>query len=294
MDAVTGPLIGLPKSASFRLIDIIGLDVWAHVVRNLRELVPDDPWRERYAVPPFMEQMIGRGWLGDKRGQGFYKRVGKDKAIHAIDWKTLEYHPARKPRFDSAEAANNVEDLTERLRMLVAAPDRAGAFLWKLLSDLFLYSAAMVPGISDRIVEIDRAMRWGYANKLGPFELWDALGVDKTVKRIESEGREVPPAVRTMLSSGAKTFYRAADRGRDPGTEYFDLSATAYRELEPRPGVLVVSDIRRARGVVKSNPGASLVDLGDGVLCLEFHSRIERHRGRRRLDDLRRDRRNDA
>jgi 3-hydroxyacyl-CoA dehydrogenase len=274
VDALTGPLIGLPRSASYRLMDIVGIDVWAHVTRNLYAAVPHDPWRERFALPQMMERMIERGWLGEKRGQGFFKRVGREKEIHAIDWKTLEYHPARKATWPSVEAAKNIENLPQRLRALVAGNDRAGTFLWNLFSDLFLYSAAMVPEISDRIVEIDRAMRWGYANALGPFELWDALGVEETVNRIGSESRSVPANVERMLTSGAPAFYRAADREGMPHTSYFDLNATLHRELEPRPGVLVLSETKRARGVVKKNSGASLIDIGEGVLCVEFHSKM--------------------
>lgn len=274
VDAMTGPLIGLPNSASFRLMDIVGLDVWAHVTRNLHEGVPEDPWRERYILPKFMEQMLERKWLGEKTGQGFYKRLGKEKAIHAIDLKTLEYHPAEKVRFPSAEAARNIDDLGERLRTLVNSPDRVGSFLWNLFSDTFIYSAHMIPEISDRVVEIDRAMRWGYAHKLGPFELADALGVRNVVKRLEKEKRPVPPVVEKMLSSGAESFYQAADEGGCPGTRYFDLMGTAYQTLEPRPGILVLSDIKRARGVIRKNSGASLVDLGDGVLCVEFHAKM--------------------
>jgi 3-hydroxyacyl-CoA dehydrogenase len=274
VDALTGPLIGLPRSASFRLMDIVGIDVWAHVTRNLYAAVPNDPWRERYVLPQMFEEMVQRGWLGEKRGQGFYKRVGKEKAIHAIDLKTFEYHPANKVSFPSAEAAKNIENLPERLRALIAGNDRAGTFLWKLFSDLFLYSASMVPEISDRIVEIDRAMRWGYANSLGPFELWDAVGVEETVKRIAAEGRQIPQNVERMLASDAKSFYRPSDRDGEPHTRYFDLNSTMYRELEPRPGILVLPDIKRARGVVKKNSGASLIDMGDGVLCVEFHSKM--------------------
>lgn len=274
VDALTGPLIGLPKSASFRLIDIVGLDVWVHVLRNLYDLVPHDPARGRYTVPGFMQAMLERGWLGEKRGQGFYKRVGKEKEIHAIDLKTFEYHPAARPKFPSAEAVKGIEDLPERLRALVAAKDRAGLFIWPLFRDYLAYSAAMIPEISDRIVEIDRAMRWGYNFKYGPFELWDALGVADTARRMEEEGVALPDNVRRMLSSGATAFYRPDDRDGNPGARYFDLSCTRYETLEPRPGVLVLSDLKRARGVVKKNPGASLVDLGDGVLCVEFHSKM--------------------
>ncbi len=276
VDALTGPVIGLPRSASYRLLDIVGLDVWALVTRNLHNMAPQDPWRDRFVLQPFLEEMVTRGWLGDKRGQGLYKRVGKgaEKEIWAIDWKTLEYHPMQKPRFASIVAAKNIDDLGERLKMLLAAPDRAGDFLWKLLSDLFLYSASVLPEISDRVVEIDRAMRWGYANKLGPFEVWDALGFESTARRIEGEGRPLPENVQRMLSAGAKSFYLPADRDGAPHTEYFDLCSAGYREVEDRPGILVLSDLKRARGVVKSNAGASLVDIGDGVLCLEFHSKM--------------------
>jgi 3-hydroxyacyl-CoA dehydrogenase len=218
--------------------------------------------------------MMERGWLGEKRGQGFYKRVGPAKEIHAIDLKTLEYHPAQKVRFPAAERVRRVEDLGERLRALVAGDDRAGRFLWTLLRDFFLYSAQMVPEISERIVEIDRAMRWGFAFELGPFELWDALGVEETVARMRREGCAAPERVERMLAAGARTFYEAADRDGEPGTRYFDIQRGVWRELEDRPGVLVLSDIKRARGVVKENAGASLLDLDDGVLCIEFHSKM--------------------
>jgi 3-hydroxyacyl-CoA dehydrogenase len=288
VDALTGPLIGLPKSASFRLIDIVGLDVWVHVLRNLYEAAPLDPARELYRVPAIMEQMVERGWLGEKRGQGFYQRVGKgaDKEIWALDRKTLEYRPARKVKFPAVEAVRGIEDLGQRLRALVvenaaentaenaAGNDRAGQFLWRLFRDFTLYSARMVPEISERIVEIDRAMRWGYGFTLGPFELWDALGVPETVERMRREACAIPENVERMLASGARSFYEAADRQGEPGTRYFDLNAGGYADLEPRPGVMVLAGIKRARGVVKNNPGASLLDLGDGVLCLEFHSKM--------------------
>ncbi len=276
VDALTGPLIGLPKSASFRLVDIIGLDVWVHVLRNLYELVPNDPARERFAVPDLMNRMMERGYLGEKRGQGFYKRVGKgaEKEIHAIDRKTLEYHPAQKVRIPSLETVRTIEDLSQRLRALVALPDRAGSFLWELFRDLFIYSAEMIPEISDSLVDIDLAMKYGFVFKLGPFELWDALGVQETVDRMTRDGCTVPASVQRMLASGAKSFYQAADRDGEPHTRYFDLVNGEYRDLEPRPGVQVLKEIKRARGVVKKNPGASLIDLGDGALCVEFHSKM--------------------
>ena len=276
VDALTGPLIGLPNSASFRLLDLVGIDVWAFVGKNLYDAVPEDPWRQRFLPAPYQEAMLERKWLGEKTGQGYYKRVGagEKREIHAIDWKTLEYHPAAKVTFPSVETARQIEDLSLRLRTLVSADDKAGRFLWQLFRDVCLYSAERVPEISDRIVEIDRAMRWGYAHKLGPFELWDALGFVETARRIESEGQALPRGVEEMLRLGATSFYAFAGQGASAHTEYFDLVATQYKTLEPRPGVTVLADRKRAGGLIRKNPGASLVDLGDGVLCVEFHSKM--------------------
>ena len=274
VDALTGQLIGLPKSASFRLLDIVGLDVWAHVTKNLHDGVPHDPFRDRFTLPPFLTEMVNRGWIGDKRGQGCYQRVGKDRAIHAIDWKTLEYHPADKPRFASLETVRKLEPLGERLKALVALDDKVGRFLWQVLSDHVLYAAYMTPEVSDRIVEIDRAMRWGYGHALGPFQLWDALGFEATARRIEAEGRALPDNIHKMLWAQAKNFYRPADNAGQPGTEYFYLGTSNYAKLELRPGITVLADLKRARGVVESNPGGSLIDLGDGVICCEFHSKM--------------------
>ncbi len=268
VDALTGPLIGLPSSASFRLLDIVGLDVWAHVGTNLYHAVPNDPWRERFLPTGYQKKMLENKWLGDKTGQGFYKRVGKD--FHAIDLKTLEYHPAAKVKFASVEAAKPIEDLAPRLRALVAATDRAGTFLWSVFSDLFLYSAEMLPEISDNIYNIDRAMRWGYANKLGPFELWDALGFKDVVKRLEKEGRKLPENIQKMVQQGASSFY-CHDQGK---TKYFDVVQTQYETLAERPGVLSLANVKSALGVIEKNAGASLIDLGDGVLCCEFHSKM--------------------
>ena len=255
VDALTGPLIGLPNSASYRLLDIVGLDVWDFVGSNLYEAVPEDRWRERFLPVEFEKHMLERRWLGEKTGQGFYKRVGPKREIHVLDWRTFEYAPLAKPKFASVEQARQMEDLPARLRFLLNSEDRAGRFLWKVFSDLFIYSAERIPEIADRIVEIDRAMRWGYAHKFGPFELWDVLGFEDVARRMEKEGREVPASVRA-----ARSLYK--------DTSYFDFGRQEYRPLEPRPGIIVLKDRKR------SNPGASLVDLGDGVLCVEFHTKM--------------------
>jgi len=266
VDAVTGSLIGVPNSASFRLLDLVGLDVWAFVGTNLYDLVPNDPWRERFLPLDFQKKMIERKWLGDKTGQGFYKRVGKDREIQVLNWKTLEYGPLQKPRFPAVDAARNIEDLGERVRTLLRSDDRSGRFLWKILRDLFVYCAEMIPEISDRIVEIDRAMRWGYGHKLGPFEFWDAIGFLEVVTRLEMERRPLPANIKDALSHGIIALYRP--------TEYFDFRSNSYQPIEPRPGIITLRDRKRTNGVVFSNTGASLVDLGDGVLCVEFHSKL--------------------
>ncbi len=241
---------------------------------SLYDACPNDPWRDRFQLPAFEKAMIERNWLGEKTKQGFYKKVakGEQKEIWAIDWKTVEYHPAQKPRFASVDAVKDIEDVPERLRMLMKADDRAGKFLWNLFSDYVLYAAEMVPEISDRMVEMDRAMRWGYAHKFGPFELWDALGFQDVACRIQKEGRALPPNIQEMLATGATSLYRAQDG--HPHTEYFDFARKDYAALETRPGILSLADVKRANGVVKKNAGASLVDLGDGVLCVEFHSKM--------------------
>jgi 3-hydroxyacyl-CoA dehydrogenase len=273
-DALTGSLIGLPNSASFRLLDLIGLDIWNEVGPHVYAGAPSDAWRDRFLLPEFEKQMIERNWLGEKTGQGFYKRVvkGDEKEIWAIDWKTLEYHPSQKPRFPSVDAVKDIDDLPQRVRALINSNDRAGNLIWKLYSDYFLYSAEMVPEICDRLVEIDRAMRWGFAHKLGPFEMWDALGFQDIACRLQKEGRVLPQNIQEMLARGATSLYRCQE-GR-PHTEYFDFLKKDYETLATRPGMLVLSDVKRSNGVVKKNAGASLIDLGDGVLCVEFHSKM--------------------
>jgi 3-hydroxyacyl-CoA dehydrogenase len=276
VDTLTGPLLGIPNSASFRLLDLVGLDVWGFVGTNLYELVPNDPWRDRFLPLEFEKKMIQQKWLGDKTGQGFYKRVGKGDAreILVLDWKTLQYQPLQKPRFPSVEAARNIEDLGERLRTLLRSDDRAGRFLWKVLSDLFLYCSEMIPEISDRIVEIDRAMRWGYGHKLGPFELWDAIGFLEVVSRLEMNHRVLPAHIKDSLARGIIALYRPPEpRGRTV-TEYFDFRTKGYQPIEPRSGIFTLSGRKRTHGVVFENAGASLIDLGDGVLCVEFHSKL--------------------
>jgi 3-hydroxyacyl-CoA dehydrogenase len=266
VDALTGSAVGRARSATFRTCDIAGVDVCVKVAENLYAAVPQDPQREVFKVPDFMKAMVERGWLGEKTGGGFYRKEGSE--IRTLDWKTLEYRERRKAKFASLEAAQSVSDMGARLQQLLAGKDKAGQFLWRVLSSTSLYAASLVPEISDDIVSVDQAMEWGYGWGLGPFRTMDALGVASLAERVKAEGRTLPPLLETMLASGRKRFYEEAE-GR----------ATMFgpRGVVPvpaRPGVVEVAAVKARGGVKKKNPGASLVDLGDGVGLVEFHSKM--------------------
>ena len=282
VDALTGQAVGWPKSATFRTIDLVGLDILGHVVGNMTTNVHDE--RSDLKLPDFFGQMLQKKWLGDKTKGGFYKKVkggdGKEDERMALDWKTLEYHPRQKPKFAALDMAKNVEDTGARLRMLLgldgAGPqkgDKAGAFLWAALSDLWTYSANRVPEISNSVVEIDRAMRLGFNWELGPFELWDAAGVEATVARMKKEGKPVAANVERLLASGQKSWY-IEDPKSPAGRKYWEMGTESWEPIQVPGGVWSVTVAKKSNGVVKKNSGASLVDLGDGVACLEFHSKM--------------------
>jgi 3-hydroxyacyl-CoA dehydrogenase len=279
VDALTGQPIGWPKSATFRLMDLVGLDVLGHVVSNMEEVGS----KECPPLPEFFQQMLSRKWLGDKTQGGFYKKLkgseGHEERL-ALNWKALEYHPRQKPKFPTLDMAKNVEEIGPRVRMLLGLDgsgpqkgDKAGAFLWSALSDLWNYSANRVPEISDSTVEIDRAMHLGFNWELGPFELWDATGVEATVARMKKEGRPVAANVEKLLASGKKSWY--TDDPKTPsGRVHWDLRTGNDEPVVVPSGVWSVTVAKKSNGVVKKNPGASLVDLGDGVACIEFHSKM--------------------
>jgi 3-hydroxyacyl-CoA dehydrogenase len=289
VDALTGQAVGWPRSATFRTIDLVGLDILGHVVSNMTRVVAGNspaPLDERgdLKLPDFYKQMLERKWLGDKTKGGFYKKVkrgsGEDDERLALDWKTLEYNPRKKPKFPALDMAKNVEQTGARLKMLLGLDgsgpqknDKAGAFLWSALSDLWTYSANRIPEISDSIVEIDRAMRLGFNWELGPFELWDAAGIEATVERMKKENRPVAANVEQLLASGKKTWY-LDDPKAASGRAYWDLKGANYEPVKVSSGVWSVEVAKKSNGVVKKNSGASLVDLGDGVACIEFHSKM--------------------
>jgi len=281
IDALTGQAVGWPKSATFRTIDLVGLDILGHVVGNMTANVRDE--RSDLRLPGFFTQMIERKWLGDKTKGGFYKRAkggeGKEDERLALDWKTVEYHPRQKPKFAALDMAKNIEDTGTRVRTLIGIEgnppkgDKPGTFLWSALCDLWTYSANRVPEISDSIVEIDRAMRLGFNWELGPFELWDAAGVEATVARMKKEGKAVAANVEKLLAAGKKSWY-GDDANTASGRVYFDLATGNSQPVQVSSGVWSVTVAKKSNGVVKKNSGASLVDLGDGVGCIEFHSKM--------------------
>jgi 3-hydroxyacyl-CoA dehydrogenase len=275
VDALTGPAVGWPRSATFRTLDLVGLDILGHVVRNMTENVRDE--RDDRTLPDFFRQMLEKKMLGDKTGGGFYKKqkgAGDDERL-GLDWKTLEYHPRQKARFASLDNAKNIDDPAARIRTLIGGPgkNKDEQFLWSALSDLWTYSANRIPEISDGVVEIDRAMRLGFNWELGPFELWDAAGVEATVARIKKEGRPVAANAEKLLASGKKTWYEDDPRAAS-GRAYFDLASANYKPVTVPAGVWSVAAAKKSNCVVKKNSGASLVDLGDGVGCIEFHSKM--------------------
>jgi 3-hydroxyacyl-CoA dehydrogenase len=282
VDALTGTALGWPKSATFRTIDLVGLDILSHVVSNMSSDVRDE--RSELALPDFFKQMLQRKWLGDKTKGGFYKKAkandGKEDERLGLDWKTLDYRPRQKAKFPALEMAKNVEETGTRVRMLLGMDgvgpqkgDKAGQFLWTALSELWTYSANRMPEISDTIVEIDRAMKLGFNWELGPFELWDAAGVEVTVTRMKKESKPVAANAEKLLASGKRSWYRD-DSNTVSGRTHFDLGSSEYQPVHVPPGVWRVGVAKKSRGEVKKNSGASLVDLGDGVGCIEFHSKM--------------------
>lgn len=273
VDKITGPAAGRPKTATFRTFDLVGLDVFAHVVRNLHENLPDDPEREMFVMPEFVTSMIERGLLGNKTKAGFYQRkkgAGDKREIWTLDTATLDYRQSQKVKLPALDMAKNIEDTRERLRALVWSKDRVGQFLWKTLARTLTYTADRIPEIADTIVEVDRAMRWGFNWELGPFEVWDAIGVEKSVAKLKEEGRAVPANVQAMLDAGMKSFYKKKD-----GQQFFyDLASEEYRPLADPPGTIMLKSLKDRTGVIKKNSGASMIDLGDGVACVEFHSKM--------------------
>ncbi len=274
VDAITGPLIGNPKTATFRLGDLVGIDVMAHVQGNLYDAVPEDELRELFKVPPVMAQLVSSKALGNKTGAGFYKKTkgAGGTEFHALNWQTGQYEPPTKVRFELVGQVRKIEDLGERLRAIFAhgAGDRAGDYIINTTLPILGYAARRIPEITDSIADLDSAMRWGFGTDIGPLEMWDLLGVRATAERMAQADVEVAPWVRTMLDSGIESFYQ---RDGNRVTGVYDPQTAQYTPIERPAGAVVLSELHGTAQELRRNDSASLLDLGDGVLGLEFHSK---------------------
>ena len=273
VDALTGPAIGRPKMATFKLGDLVGLDVMGHVAENVYDNCPDDERREVFQAPDWLKKMLANGWLGNKTKGGFYKKTKDEtgkKQFLVLDYKTMEYRPKEKAKFASLEAAKQVSGAAGKTKSMFYAPDEGGQFVFKLLSEVLIYAANRLPEISDDIVNVDNAMKWGFNWKLGPFETWDAIGVAKSIEKMKEAGYTIPAWVEDMLASGAETFYK-----REAGALlFYDMAAGAYQPVPMNPNIILLPSLKERDKTVFENKAASLIDLDDGVLCLEFHTKM--------------------
>lgn len=277
IDAITGPTIGRPKTATFRLLDLVGLDVMAHVNDNLYEAVPDDAFRDMLRpekTGAMMQQMLANKWLGNKVGQGFYKTVNVNGAreFWVLDPETMEYEAAPKVRFDSIGAVRNIEELGPRLQKLLEYDDRAAEYIRDLLYYGFSYAGYVAPEIAYRLSDVDDAMRWGFGHEAGPFEMWDMLGVAETAAKMEAAGFLVADWIKDMLAAGHESFYSST--GGNGKTAYYDFNSGSYKPLDVDKNVILLSDLHATGKAVAENMSASLLDMGDGVLLFEFHSKM--------------------
>jgi 3-hydroxyacyl-CoA dehydrogenase len=269
VDKIVGTPMGRPKSAAFQTGDIVGLDTFVHVANNCYDSLTDDPERDVFKMPEWILGLVKAKNLGRKTGAGFYKKVGKD--IQVYDVATGEYREQKKVRFDSIGAVREVEDPGARLKKFVAQQDKAAKFGWAALAHTLCYSAKLVGEISDDLVQIDNAMKWGYNWDMGPFEAWDAIGVKESVARMQAEGIQVPKCVIDMLERGRESFYGGPLSDRD----FYDVTAKKVAKLPVDPKAISLAALKEdAKNVVAKNLGAHLIDLGDGVLCLEVHTKM--------------------
>ncbi len=270
VDALTGPAMGRPKTATFRLADLVGLDTFLHVAANVYENAPDDESRAMFVAPAFLQQMVEKGLLGRKSGAGFYKKVkGEGGSVLTLDLDTLEYREGKKASFGELEALKSVDDPAQRVLKLVSGKGRAAEAAWKMLAASLSYAAMRIGEICDDISAVDRAVRWGFNWHLGPFELWDAMGFRAVTERLRAEKYRLPAWVTSLYDGGAESLYRHVDGGLQAPTAKVGV-------LAPVPSDPRVHDfeILRRGGQIRRNAGASLLDLGDGVFCLEFHSKM--------------------
>ncbi|MCF8054619.1 MAG: 3-hydroxyacyl-CoA dehydrogenase/enoyl-CoA hydratase family protein [Deltaproteobacteria bacterium] len=275
MDAIIGKALGRPGTALFGTLDLVGLDTGAHVMKNLYEAVPKDESRDIFIPMDFMNKMLEQKWLGNKTKQGFYKKVkdakGKSSKL-MLDYNTMEYVPTSKPRIASVSNAKKKSDdgVAVTVKMMFAANDFAGDVVREYLCNNFIYAANRVPEICDNIVGIDNAMKWGYNHQLGPFETWDAVGVKEAVEVMKQLKKTVPKKIEEMLKKGCTSFYKVENGVKS----YYDFESKGYVALEENPKIILLPSLKERQKVVASNKSATLVDIGAGVVCLEFHTKM--------------------
>ncbi len=273
VDALLGPVMGRPKTAMFKTADIVGLDVLAHVAANTYEMVTEDEDRDSFVMPDFINVMIDKKLLGKKSGSGFYKTdLTPDwkKVRKVIDPDSLEYREYEPPGFACLEAARKARGLPEKMKAVVYGDDRGARFVWKALAANLIYAANRIPEIADTIVEIDNAMKWGFNFEMGPFETWDAIGLSQSVEKMEAEGLAVPQKVKAMLAAGHTSFYKT----QDGKLFFYDFADETYKEREVNENIISLAALKSTGQVVQENDSASLIDLGDGVFCLELHTKM--------------------
>ncbi len=275
VDAIVGKAIGRPGSAIFGTLDLVGLDTGYHVMKNLYAAVPDDEMREMFVPTPFMDKMMELKWLGNKTKQGFYKKTkdARGRTVKmALDYNTMEYLSPAKPKFESIGAAKKKADegAAATMKTVFSGTDRAGEYVREYLCNNFIYAANRIPEICDNIVSIDNAMKWGFNHALGPFESWDAVGVREAVDVMKKMKKKVPKKVEEMLKKGCETFYVDKEDGR----YFYDFESKGYVRIDADPRIILLPERKKRNMVVMGNKSATLVDIGDGVACLEFHTKM--------------------
>lgn len=269
VDALTGPVMGRPKSATFRTVDLVGIDTFVHVAENVRDNVTDPAEKQMFEVPAFIKDMVKKGWIGKKAQQGFYKKEKTDQGTVylVLDAPNLEYRPQRKLQSASLEAAKAAPGLKQRLKALLSGKDEASRFAWETMKRVWLYTASKLPEIADDIVAVDNAMKWGFNWELGPFEAWDAVGLVPTVERMKAEGETIPEWIEKMLAAGKTSFYEQDETG-----QYYTALDGSRVPMPVQPKRISIRAAKKQNRVIRSNSGASLIDIGDDVALLEFHS----------------------
>ncbi|RXG27195.1 3-hydroxyacyl-CoA dehydrogenase/enoyl-CoA hydratase family protein [Leeuwenhoekiella marinoflava] len=272
VDKLTGPVIGRPKSATFRTVDVVGLDTLVHVANGIRENVKNDERAELFALPNYINTMHDNKWLGSKTGQGFYKKIKKEDGsseILTLDLNSMDYRANKRASFSTLEMTKSIDNVADRFPVLVKGKDKAGEFFRKNFAGLFAYVQNRIPEITDELYKIDDAMRAGYGWEHGPFQIWDAVGIEKGIELMKTEGYEIADWVSEMVSSGKETFYTV----KEGSTFYYDIPKKEYVKKPGQDGFIILDNIRKSKEVFK-NSGVVVEDLGDGILNLEFRSKM--------------------